>query len=42
MQVIVAGYSERGNDISGSLKGREFIDQLSDYQLLQKYSNPWK
>jgi hypothetical protein len=28
--------SEHGNEISGSVKGGEFLDKLSDYQLLKE------
>jgi hypothetical protein len=28
---IVAGSCEHGNEPSGSIKGKEFLDQLSDY-----------
>jgi len=30
------GSYEHGNEHSGSLKGREFLDRLSDYQLLRR------
>jgi len=30
-QVPVVGYCEHGNEHSGSIKGGEFLDQLSDY-----------
>jgi hypothetical protein len=36
----VAGSCEHGNAISGSLKGREILYQLSDYQLLRTDSSP--
>jgi hypothetical protein len=36
----VADSCEHGNDPSGSIKGREFLDQTSDYQLLNKDSAP--
>jgi hypothetical protein len=32
----VVGSCEYGNESSGSIKGREFLDQLSDYQILTK------
>jgi hypothetical protein len=32
----VAGSCEHGNEPSGSIKGGELADQLSDYQLLKK------
>jgi len=28
-------------ELQGPIKGGEFLDQLSDYQLLRKDSNPW-
>jgi len=31
----VAGSCEHGNEPSGFTKGREFLDYLSDYQLLK-------
>jgi hypothetical protein len=31
---------EHGNEISGSIKGGEFLDYISDYQLLKKDSAP--
>jgi len=34
----VAGYCEYGNEPSGFIKGGEFVDQLSDFQLLKKDS----
>jgi hypothetical protein len=37
----VAGCSEHGNEPSGSIKGGEFLDLLSDYYLLKKDSAPW-
>jgi hypothetical protein len=33
---------EYGNELSGSIKGREFFDWLSDYHLLKKDSAPWR
>jgi hypothetical protein len=30
----VAGSCEHGNEPSGSIKGGEFLDQLSDYNVL--------
>jgi hypothetical protein len=36
----VAKSCEYGNEPSGSIKDEEFLDQLSDYQLL-KNSAPW-
>jgi hypothetical protein len=32
---------EHGNERSGSIKGREFLDGLSDFQLLKKGPAPW-
>jgi hypothetical protein len=32
---------ECSNELMGSIKGREFFDQLSDRQLLNKKSAPW-
>jgi hypothetical protein len=31
---------ERGNEILGSIKGREFLGRMSDYRLLKKDSAP--
>jgi hypothetical protein len=36
----VAGCCEHGNEPSGSIKGGELLDQLSDCQLLKDYA-PW-
>jgi hypothetical protein len=36
----VAGCCEHGNELSGSIKGGEFIDYLSDFWLLKKESAP--
>jgi hypothetical protein len=36
---VVASY-EHGNETSVSIKGWEFLEQLSGYQLV-KYSVPW-
>jgi hypothetical protein len=33
---MVYSCEEYGNDPSGLIKGREFLDQLGDYQLLKK------
>jgi hypothetical protein len=30
-----------GNEPSGSIKGGEFLDKLSDYKLLKNESTPW-
>jgi hypothetical protein len=35
------GFCEYRHEISGSIKGEEFIDQLSDYQFLKKNSALW-
>jgi hypothetical protein len=32
----VAGSCEHDNETSGSIKGGEFLDQLSDYQFLKR------
>jgi len=37
----VVSSCENGNETSGSIKGREFLEHLSDYQLLKKDSAPW-
>jgi hypothetical protein len=37
----VAGFYEHGDDPSGSIKCGEFLDYLSDYQLLNESSAPW-
>jgi hypothetical protein len=37
-QGLVVGSSDRGNELSGFIKGRTFLDQLSDCQLLKEYS----
>jgi hypothetical protein len=34
------GSCEQGNEPSGSIKGEEFLDLLSDYQLLKKDAAP--
>jgi hypothetical protein len=36
----VAGCCEHGNELLGSIKGGEFIDLLSNYQLVKKDSAP--
>jgi hypothetical protein len=38
----VAGSCEHRIETSGSIKGGEFLDYLSDYQLLKEDSAPWK
>jgi hypothetical protein len=35
------GCCERDNELSCSVKGGEFCDQLSDYELLSMDSDPW-
>jgi hypothetical protein len=37
---MAASY-EHGNEASGSIKGRQFVDQLNDYQLYKKVSAVW-
>jgi hypothetical protein len=37
----VACFCEHGNGPSGSIKGREFLVKLNDYQLLKKDIVPW-
>jgi hypothetical protein len=32
---------ENGNELLGSIKGREFLDQLCDYKFLKKDTTPW-
>jgi hypothetical protein len=38
--VPVVGSREHVNEPSGSVEGREFLDQLSNYKLLNKDSAP--
>jgi hypothetical protein len=38
---VGGGCCEHGNEPSDSIKGREFLDQLSDSQLLKEDSAPW-
>jgi hypothetical protein len=38
---IGASDGEHGNDPSSSIKGKEFLDQLSDYKLLNRECAPW-
>jgi hypothetical protein len=38
--VLVMGCYERGHELSGSIKGREFRVYLSNFQLLKKDSAP--
>jgi len=37
----VAGSCEHISESSGSIKGREYLDQLTYYRLLKKDSAPW-
>jgi hypothetical protein len=37
----VASLCEHGNELSGSMRGGESLDWLSDYQLPNKDSAPW-
>jgi hypothetical protein len=37
----VAGFCEHGNDPSGSIKGEEFLDYLSDCWSFKKNSPLW-
>jgi hypothetical protein len=37
----VAGSYEHGNEPSRSIKGGEFLDCVSDYQLVKRASAPW-
>jgi hypothetical protein len=37
----MAGSCEHGNVNSGSIKGREFLDQVNDCQILKKESVLW-
>jgi hypothetical protein len=32
---------KHSNEALGSIKGREFLDQMKDYRLLNKYSPAW-
>jgi hypothetical protein len=38
---LTAGSGEHGYEISGSIKGGEFLDCLSEYSLLKKNFAPW-
>jgi hypothetical protein len=38
--VLVMGCYEQGHELSGSIKGREFLVYLSNFQLLKKDSAP--
>lgn len=37
----VLGYCEHSKELSGSIQGREFLDELNDYYILKKASAPW-
>jgi hypothetical protein len=37
----VVGSCEHGNEPSGSIKGGEFLDKMSDYKLINRDSAPW-
>jgi hypothetical protein len=37
----VADSCKRGSEPSATTKGRKFLDQLNDYQLLTKNYSPW-
>jgi hypothetical protein len=37
----VTGSFEKGNELSGSVKGGELLERLSVYYLLKKESAPW-
>jgi hypothetical protein len=37
----VVGFPGHGNETSGFIKGSKFHDQLNDYQLIKKQSEPW-
>jgi hypothetical protein len=37
----VASSCEHGNELTVSIKCGEFVDQLSDFQLITEYSVPW-
>jgi hypothetical protein len=37
----VADFCENGNEPSGSIKGGEFLDKLSDCKHLKMDSDPW-
>jgi hypothetical protein len=39
--VLLAITCGHGSEPSGSIKDREFLDQLSNYQLLKKESATW-
>jgi hypothetical protein len=38
----VTGFCEHGNEPSGSIRGGEFFDNLSDCQPLEKDSAAWR
>jgi hypothetical protein len=37
----MAGFCEHGDENSGYIKGREFLDEYVEYQLLKKDAFPW-
>jgi hypothetical protein len=37
----MAGFCEYGNEFSGSIKGGEFLDCLSNYPFFKKHPAPW-
>jgi hypothetical protein len=37
---FVAGSPEQGNERLGSIEGEEYLNQLSDYQLIRELSAP--
>lgn len=41
VQVLVAGICELGNERLDPIKGRKFLDQLSDCQHLEKITTAW-
>jgi hypothetical protein len=40
LEGLVAGFCEHSNESLSTIKGREFLDKLRDYQLLTKDSAP--
>ena len=41
MHVAQVSCCEHGDEPSGSIKGRDFIELLNGYQVLKKDSAPW-
>jgi len=41
-QGLRLGSCEHDNELVGSIKGREFLDYLSDYKLFKKDSASWR